>query len=776
MRSIVERWTTGHPWLTIFLLVAVVMASASGASNLYFRGDYKIFFEDGYGPLNDFQEMQHVFNKRDNIAVLIVPESGDVMTPEILTLVQEYTDAAWQTPFSSRVDSISNFQRTWAEGDDMMVDDLVPEGLELTPEVREQIRELALSEPVLRNGLLSPDSRVTMININTQMPDNHDNTANVIEVSEFVHALSDEFAEKYPGVSFYHTGVIPINYSFATEGQKDMSTLIPAMLLLIVVLLALMLRSALATLATITVLVLTIMATMGLAGWLGFFLSTGTINVPIVVLTIAVADCVHIVASMQYGQRLGKSRRDAVRYSLELNWMPIFITSATTAVGFLTLMMSESPVFVDFGVLSAIGVMMAYFLSVTLFPALLVVLPVAKGKAVETQSGLMDGLADWVIRHQKALLIFGSLLAVAIGALSLNNEVNDVSTEYFAKSTDFGQSVAARADTLSGSQSIDFALFTGEEGGVNDPAFIRTLRDFSAWLGEQPEVDHVDSLSDTYKRLNMNMHGDDRAWYQIPENRELAAQYLLLYEMSLPYGLDLNNQLNLDKSAVRVTVTIQNIGSREMVALEDRSREWVATHAPDIRLTAASPGLMFAHIGETNMKSMIRSLFLAFFIISGILIFALRSLRLGLISLFPNILPALVGFGFWSLISGEINLALSIVSSMTLGIIVDDTVHFLSKYQYARKDGMNAEAAVRYAFASVGRALLITTTVLALGFSLLMFSAFRLNSDMGMATAIVIVMALVIDFLLLPPLLLWLDGEKSPTTPDTTAKVADNPS
>ena len=760
MRHMMERWTSGHPWLVIFLLTAMVAAAASGAGKLYFRGDYKIFFEDGYGPLNDFQEMQHVFNKRDNIAVLIVPESGDVMTADMLELVKEYTEAAWQTPFSSRVDSISNFQHTWSEEDDMMVDNLVPDGVELTPEVRERIRGLAVNEPALRNSLISPDSRVTLININTQMPDNHDNTANVIEVSEFVHGLSDQFAEKYPGVKFYHTGVIPINYSFATEGQKDMTTLIPAMLLLIVVLLALMLRSPLAMLATVTILVMTIMATMGLGGWLGFFLSTGTINVPIVVLTIAVADCVHIVASMQYAQRQGQTRREAVAYSLRLNWMPIFITSATTAVGFLTLMMSESPVFVDFGVLSAIGVMLAYLLSVTLFPALLVVLPIGQGKAGRQQSALMDGLANFVIRRQKPLLIFGSVLAVGIGALSLNNDINDVSTEYFAKSTEFRQSVDKRAETLSGTQSIDFALYTGEEGGANDPQFIRIMRDFSAWLLQQPEVDHVATLSDTFKRLNMNMHGDDRSWYEIPDDRELAAQYLLLYEMSLPYGLDLNNQLNIDKSAVRLTVTVKNFGSREMVDLEERAREWMTSNGPDVRLTAASPGLMFAHIGETNMKSMIKSIFLAFVIISGILVVALKSVRLGLISLLPNILPALVGFGFWSLISGEINLALSIVSSMTLGIIVDDTVHFLSKYQYARKDGMDAEAAVRYAFASVGRALLITTIVLALGFSMLMFSAFRLNSDMGMATSLVIVIALIIDFLLLPPMLLWLDGRQ----------------
>jgi predicted RND superfamily exporter protein len=151
----------------------------------------------------------------------------------------------------------------------------------------------------------------------------------------------------------------------------------------------------------------------------------------------------------------------------------------------------------------------------------------------------------------------------------------------------------------------------------------------------------------------------------------------------------------------------------------------------------------------------------AMFLISIILIFALRSFRLGMISLIPNIGPAAVGFGIWALISGEINLGLSIVVSMTLGIIVDDTVHFLSKYQRARNDGKNGEQAIRYAFSSVGRAMTITTLVLCTGFSLLTFSAFRMNADMGMATAIIIFVALVVDFLFLPAFLLLADKREN---------------
>ncbi|OUS35350.1 hypothetical protein A9R00_12080 [Oleispira antarctica] len=253
------------------------------------------------------------------------------------------------------------------------------------------------------------------------------------------------------------------------------------------------------------------------------------------------------------------------------------------------------------------------------------------------------------------------------------------------------------------------------------------------------------------------MNGDNEEFYRLPEERELTAQYLLMYEMSLPYGLDLNNQLNIDKSSTRIVSTLKNLGSKEYVAMEQRAIEWFATNAPNVRMTASSPTLMFSHIGETNMDSMIISMIAAMFLISILLIFALRSFRLGVISLIPNIGPAAVGFGIWALISGEINLGLSIVVSMTLGIIVDDTVHFLSKYQRARNDGRNAEQAIRYAFSSVGRAMTITTIVLCTGFALLTFSAFRMNADMGMATSIIIFVALVVDFLFLPAFLLLTD-------------------
>ena len=763
VQTLIEYLVTERTYSVIFILILATIALAIGGKNLYFRGDYKVFFEDGYGPLEDFQEMERIFIKNDNVAVLLVPKQGDVLEKDMIELAHAYTEEAWKIPFSSRVDSIVNFQNTYndAEYDDLVVENLVDDPDFLDDETLARVRETALNELALRNAIIPQDASVTLINVTLQFPDTDDITGNVMEVQNYVNALTETFREQYPDVDFYHTGIIPLNYSFAMEGQRDVMTLVPAMLVLTIILLTVMLRSFWAMVATMVVLLVSVLSTMGLGGWLGYYLSPGTINVPIVILSIGVADCVHMVASMQYGQsKYGMNKKEAIKYSLELNWMPIFITSTTTSIGLCTLVLSESPVFADFGILAAVGVMSAYIFSVTLFPALLSIVPIKVIEVEEGKSVIMARFAELVIRFRNPLLYAGIPAVLFVSYLATHNVVNDVATEYFSDNTDFRQAVMKQEQEMSGMQSIDWALYTDKEGEINNPEFITLVSDFSDWMRDQPEVDNVRTISDTYKKLNMNMHEDDESWYRIPETREMAAQYLLLYEMSLPYGLDLNNQINIDKSAIRIATIVENLGSGEMVAFEARARAWLAEHAPDIRVSAASPGLMFAHISEKNMNSMLLSAFIALVLISMILVLALKSIRLGAISLLPNLAPAAVGFGIWSLISGEINLGLSIVTSLTLGIIVDDTVHFLSKYKHARAEGNDAADSIRYAFVSVGRALIITTVVLTLGFCLFIFSSFRLNSDMGSATALIFIMALIIDFLILPALLLWVDRDK----------------
>ncbi|HHC6524301.1 TPA: RND family transporter [Vibrio parahaemolyticus] len=748
---------TKYSLLVLLATIFLIIVATIGGKNLYFRGDYDIFFDGTNKQLLAFDEIQTTFAKTDNLAIVIAPEDGDIFTPQTLSLIQKITVDAWQVPYSSRVDSIANYQHTEAFDDDLLVEDLLYSEYELTPERISKVKSIALSEPVLKSALVSEKGDVTVVNITVQLPE-MDKTAEVEEVVSSINAMIDRYQRAYPDVTFHKAGIIAMNHAFMTAAQDDSSTLVPTMLVVILVFLTIMLRSILSVIATLIVIIGSVMATMGISGWAGMFLSTATVNVPTLIMTLAVADCVHVIATMRQSMKNGFTKAQSIERSIALNFVPILITSVTTAIGFLMMNMSDSPVLRDFGNLSALGVMVACFLSVTLLPALLKLLPIhVKMETSQDQKHVMDRLGDFVVSQRRALLPLSVAVIVVCASLIPLNKVNDESVEYFGQRNEFRQAADFMEERISGMTNISIAIKTNESQGIAAPDFLNTIGEFSSWLRDQPETDHVATLADVYKRLNKNMHGDDEAYYSLPQARELAAQYLLLYEMSLPYGLDLNNQINVDKSSIKMVLTVANLGSVELVDLENRIYQWFAEHAPQYQVVASSPSLMFAHIGETNMASMLFTLPITLVLISALLIFALRSVRLGLISLMPNIAPAVIGFGLWALISGEINLGLSVVVTLTLGIVVDDAVHFLSKYQRARREGQTAEQAVRYAFHTVGRALWITTVVLVAGFSVLAMSSFRLNADMGQLSAIVIFIALVVDFLFLPTLLMLFD-------------------
>lgn len=256
------------------------------------------------------------------------------------------------------------------------------------------------------------------------------------------------------------------------------------------------------------------------------------------------------------------------------------------------------------------------------------------------------------------------------------------------------------------------------------------------------------------------MNADQEEFYDIPDRADLAAQYSLMYEMSLPYGLDLNNMLNLDKSSTKVMVFTDNITNGELIRLSEQAQEWLEANFDSLISPPGSISLMFAHVGENNIRSMLWGGVLAVIAITITILIALRSFSYALISMIPNSLPAFMAFGIWGVLVGQVNMAVAAVFSIALGILVDDTVHFISKYRRGRLvKGFTPEQSIHYAFDNVGSALIITTVVLSIGFGLLATSDFNLNAMAGMLTTITIVIALVFDFLILPPILMLFDRD-----------------
>ena len=773
MRERLFGFVAKYPiWIILTTLTFTILA-ASGAQKLVFKGDYRVFFGEDNPQLLAFEAMQNVYSKSDNVAFIVVPKDGEVFTAEHLASLKRLTKESWQVPYSTRVDSITNFQYTYAEEDDMMVEDLVMSTNNLSVDDLARIERISVNEPLLVNKLISEDGHVSVVNVTVQLP-GIDPIVEVPEVSASVRAIKDKFLADNPGTQVYLSGMIMMNTAFSEASMQDGSTLVPLMFLIVIVIIGLLLRTITGTIATVLIIIMSIATTMGLAGWLGFYITGPSSSAPTMILTLAVADCIHILTSMFYEMRQGADKHTAIRKSLKLNFQPILLTSVTTALGFLTMNFSDSPPFHDLGNLVAIGVMLAFALSVTLFPALLSVLPIRVKKQKNGKKDIMSKLADVVIAKRIALLPLTSAIIIAYVVFVPQNELNDDFVKYFDDSVPFRAATDFMQDNLSGMTVLDISVQSGKPSGINDPAYLQQVSGFSDWLRQQPEIDHVNTITDTLKRLNKNMHGDDPAWYKLPESQEMSAQYLLLYEMSLPYGLDLNNQLDVDKSSTRIVGTFKNLTSNQMIEIEQRIYNWFNTHASELKVDVASPSLMFAHIGQRSINSMIGGTGLAILLISVLLGIALKSWRYGVLSLLPNLIPAAVAFGIWGLINGQVGMGLSVVIGMTLGIVVDDTVHFLSKYIHARREyKASAEEAVHYAFDNVGRALWITTFVLVAGFMILAQSSFKMNADMGLLTAITILIALIVDFLFLPPLLMAIDErrEKKRLAQSTTTET-----
>jgi len=754
------KWVVKRRWWLIIATILVVVAAASGVRFLTLNRDNRVFFSKENPQLQALEALENTYTKRNNVLLAIAPKNGNVFTRKTLAAVEELTEASWKMPYSSRVDSITNFQHTRAEGDELIVEDLVRNAKSLSDADLERIRKIALSEPLLVNRLVSPAGHVTGVNVEIILPGK--SVDEVKKVAAFARETADEFRRKYPGIDIYSSGGVMVDNGFGEASEDDMSTLVPAMYLTLIIITGLALGSFIGTFVTFIIIVISMITGLGLAGWQGMSLNVASVNAPPIIMTLAVADSIHILTTMFHQLHLGKTKGEAIAESMRINLWPVFLTSITTAIGFLTMNFSDAPPFRDLGNIVAMGVMSAFVYSALFLPAMVAVLPVRLKPKAESNCCSCNSLAGFVINRRKPLF-WGTLVAVVVlTAGTLRIELNDNFIKYFGERYDIRKASDFVEENLTGLDVIEYSLESGETGGINNPKYLATVEAFANWYRKQPKVVHVDAITDTMKRLNKSMHGDDQSYYRIPEQRDLAAQYLLLYELSLPFGLDLNNQINVDKSSTRMTVTMKNVTAKELREMDEKAREWLKANGPQRMFTYGSGlSIIWAHISGRNINSMLGASFGALVLISGILIFALRSFRLGLVSLIPNLTPALMGFGIWGLLVGQVGLGLSVIAALTLGIVVDDTIHFMSKYLRARRENdMTPSSAVQYSFNTVGTAMWITTAALVAGFMVLSLSGYKMNSHMGLMTAITITLALAMDFLFLPTLLMKVEEKR----------------
>ena len=748
-------------WLTILLSLLVVLALTAGAQYIVtVDADFRNHFSKDDPRLLALEELEDTYAISDTALVAVAPQSGTIFTREALVAIEELTEQLWRTPFVIRVDSIANYSHSEAFEDELIVEPLIDDASSLSDSDIERIETVALNTEEIAGRFTSRDGRVAGLILSFAIPEDRQEDRQLAK-AESVDYLSNTLAEarkKYTSLDYHVTGELALNRAMKDAMDEEFGLLGPIALGTMLIVAILLLRSIWGTVSIILMIVAVLLSAMGFIGWSGLKFYGESAAALFVLMAVTVAHSVHVIEAMLAGLRQGMDRRQAAIHSLQFNAWPVFLTSLTTAIGFLSLNFSDMPPFQIMGNMVAFGSLCAFVYSVTLLPAFLSILPMRVRPAPAGRLDIFDRFGRFVVSRRMILLGSFAVLVVALALGITRIELNENTLELLDESYEFRRSTDFVSENFGGLEPFEYSLRAGEEGGVTNSEYLKQVDAFAEWYRAQPEVAHVFGIADIMKRLNKNLNGDDPAFYTIPDDSELAAQYLLLYEFSLPVGLDLNNLIDVDRSATRLTVVLRSLSSKGKLELDERAQGWLRQNAPNLETAATGVATVGAHSVQRNIQRMLIGTIIAMGIVSLLLVFIFRSVRLGLISLIPNFVPAAMAMGLWGYAVGEIGVAASVVTAIAFGIIVDDTIHFMTKYMRARKNGMVPAEAVQSTFRSVGKALLATTVVFALGFMVFGASGMTTNQALGLLVGITVIIALLADFLFLPPLLMVLDG------------------
>jgi len=741
-----------HPLAALAVGVALVVSLAAGMGRLQANFTHTAFFTKSDPLLLEFNKFERQYGNDDALALVVHSPSGIFDLPSA-TLLATLTEGLWQVPNVIRVDSLANYSWVHSVEDDIEVEPLFPDDEPLTQEILDERKKIALSHEVLPDYLVSQDGKTALLyaRIRPGFEEPPDSGVIVRKARELIEAVPEGDHQ------FFITGGPAVNYAFQESSQRDMQTLLPLVLLMAVLFLVFLLRAIGGVVLPFVIITVSVTAAMGAGGWFGVELSSVTLVLPQVLIAVAIADSVHILSTFYGARRRGLEKDAAVHYTLSKNFVPTLLTSLSTAAGFFAFSTSQLKPVLGLGFLAGVGTIVAWFATYLIMGPLLHWSP-SYIKAKNQKETLK--IASPRMTRYTALLfrwrfpIIGGYALICAGAIALatTNSVNSDPYKYFAEDYPLRQAHDFIIENLSGVAGFELSIDSGAEEGVKDPQFLRRVDEFQKRAVAIPGISKAVSIVDVLKQTNRSLNGDRPEAYVLPDDRELVAQELFLYTMSLPQGMDINDRVTVQNDALRVT----------LISLITDSNRWTDT-AAELEALGREMGLGVKVSGKTRLyqsmngyvtRSFIQSFLIAVVLVSFILIVSFKSLRLGLLAMIPNLVPLIIGGAMLKVVGHTLDIGTVLVCSVCLGIAVDDTIHILTSYQRYRREGKDAHEAVALTLTHTGPALWVTTLVLIAAFGTLAFATFIPNVYFGIMTATILAAALLTDFTFLPAILM----------------------
>ena len=747
-----------YRYLSIGLTALIVFLLSTGLTKLTFNPDLETYFPEGHPAVLRYNEIDDMFIPTDNLIIAVHSKEETLFNKESLKVIEELTQKSWTIPYSVRIDSLTNYSYVQSIKDDLIVEPFIEDAEEKSSDFLAKRENIVSGEEIIYKSLISEDKKTSVVSIIIDPP-GPDKEAQNTEIIDYILEFVKPIKENNKNLDIRLLGNPYMDYISPRIVKAEMPLVMPLMMMLIFFIVFLMIRSYTAVLATFAVILMSLIATFGSVGLLGNPLNQMVTTIPILIITLALADCIHLFSIYFQNRVKGISSKNSMERSLEMNIQPLFLTTISTCIGFLCLNFIEVPPLRDLGNAVAIGIGFAFIFTIFLIAPIVSFFEVKTSSKVADQTRFSASIGSFILKNSNKLLFSVTSVVCLILLCIPMNELDENPTQMYDEGfTTFSSDTLWLDEKLSVTFPVNF-LATNNEGQVSDPEFLKILDNFSIWLSEREQVNHVTSLANNMKSLNKSMHGDDTEWKKIPDNADLSAQYLFFYEMSLPMGLDLNSSISQDRKSTKISATLKDMSANEFKDFNGEVLEYLKQNKLENLITEPSSfRVIFTYMVEAIVNSLLYGLFIGILLITLIIGLFFRSYLLPAISFFPNILPIAMGFGLWGLFVGEVGFMVAVGMGSTLGVIVDFTVHFLSKYELARKEmKKSVEESINYSFETVGFALIIMTVVLVLGFSVLNLVTFIPIQDFAKFSIICFSAGLIINFLFLPNLLVKFD-------------------
>lgn len=728
----------------------LVLASIYPVLNV--RADFSLegFFPENDPTIDNYERFSEEYGRDDN-AIVVGVATDDVLDEDFLDTLRNLANQLSEIPDVTDVRSVFDARRL--QNNDGMLDSQLYLEDGVNPDtVRGEITSDAFTEGLFINE----EATFTAVYIEI------DEDNNTFPVREKVIAGLNETLDNFPGLETYVAGIPYFRNQYVNVLNSEIIFYISISSVLIILLLWFLFRNAQGIVIPIMIVWLTILFTVAVLYLTGGVFEVLTSTIAPILLCVGVADSVHMISKYQDNRSILMTRARAMRESLIVLGSATFMTSVTTAIGFATLTTSNVIPMRTFGLYTAVGVMIAYLITIFLLPSMM---PFFKDEQPENARGgrVNELIGSFLrlsfrtsLRYHKAVVIGTLLFTVAVGTGMTQLKVNGYVFDDVGQDSPLIADSHVIADKMTPQFPLEIVIDTGSENGITDPDILRRVAGLEEKLESYDELAKTLSLASVMRRVHQTMSPEAYASSDtgLPENRQLAAQYLLLLEITDGDALERFTDFNYQE--IRVSAQSFDVGSHRINQIREDLRSYLDANFPDAEYRMTGTTILVADLTDNIVYSLASSIVLAFIFISLIMGWLFRNLRLVFISLLPNVMPLVVIAGIMGYFGIDIKPSTAVIFTIAFGIAVDDSIHYLARFRIESNRGRNLIDAMRITTEKTGRAIVLTSAILLVGFGTLGNSEFDSTMFMGQLVSITIFTAILADLFFLPALIYWI--------------------